>query len=168
VHWHNLSRWDLAFQAIFVLYIFTRWRSRHRPQGLVTIFFYPSTTLKKTQGRNLKCQTFIQHFFKIVLYWCLDLIRHNIAIIGTHLKLNKCIFDISIPFCHHLYLSATLKQCFTECAVCRTTFHHVDMSVRGRIPTCDLIGQLFLGSCLKISTFFAILTLKITNQSNRT
>ena len=139
-----------------------------RPQGLVTIFFYPSTTLKKTQGRNLKCQTFIQHFFKIVLYWCLDLIRHNIAIIGTHLKLNKCIFDISIPFCHHLYLSATLKQCFTEGAVCRTTFHHVDMSVRGRIPTCDLIGQLFLGSCLKISTFFAILTLKITNQSNRT
>jgi hypothetical protein len=49
--------------------------------------------------------------FKIVLYWCLDLIRHNI---GTHLKLHKYIFDISIPFCHYLYLSATLKQCFTE------------------------------------------------------
>jgi hypothetical protein len=45
------------------------------------------------------------------LYWCLDLIRHNI---GTQLKLNKYIFDISIPFCHHLYLSATLKQCFTD------------------------------------------------------
>jgi hypothetical protein len=83
---------------------------------------------KKTQGRNLKCQIFIQHLFKIILYWCLDLIRHNI---GTHLKLNKYIFDILIPFCHHLYLSATLKQCFTEFAVCRTTFHHVDMSVRG-------------------------------------
>jgi hypothetical protein len=82
-----------------------------RPQGLVTIFFYPSTTLKKTQGRNLKCQIFIQHFFKIVLHLCLDLIRHNI---GTHLKLNKYIFDISIPFCHHLYLSAILKQCFTQ------------------------------------------------------
>jgi hypothetical protein len=39
---------------------------------------------------NLKCQIFIQHFFKIVLYWCLDLIRHNI---GTKLKLNKYIFD---------------------------------------------------------------------------
>jgi hypothetical protein len=50
---------------------------------------------------------------KIVLYWCLDLICHNI---GTQLKLNKYIFDISIPFCHHLYLSATLKQCFTEFA----------------------------------------------------
>ena len=49
----------------------------------------------------------------------------------------------------HLYLSATLKQCFTEFAVCRTTFHHVDMSVRGRIPTCDLIGRLFLGSELQ-------------------
>jgi hypothetical protein len=40
------------------------------------------------------------------LYWCLDLIRHNI---GTKLKLNKYIFDISIPFCHHLHLSATLR-----------------------------------------------------------
>jgi hypothetical protein len=48
------------------------------------------------------------------LYWCLDLIRHNI---GTKLKLNKYIFDISIPFCYHLYLSATLKQHFTEFAL---------------------------------------------------
>jgi hypothetical protein len=53
----------------------------------------------------------LQHFFKIVLYWCLDLIRHNI---GAKLKLNKYIFDISIPFCHHLYLSATLKQVLYE------------------------------------------------------
>jgi hypothetical protein len=29
---------------------------------------------------------------------------------------NKYIFDIAIPFCHPLYLSATLKQCFTEFA----------------------------------------------------
>jgi hypothetical protein len=72
------------------------------------------------------------HTVIVVLYWCLDLIRHNIV---TKLKLNKYIFYISIPFCHHLYLSATLKQCFTEFAVCRITFHHVDMSVRGRIPT---------------------------------
>jgi hypothetical protein len=35
-----------------------------------------------------KCQIFIQHFFKIVLYWCLDLIRHNI---GTKFRLNKYI-----------------------------------------------------------------------------
>jgi hypothetical protein len=26
----------------------------------------------KPQGRNLKCQIFKQHFFKIGLYWCLD------------------------------------------------------------------------------------------------
>ena len=84
--------------------------------------------------------------FKIVLYWCLDLIRHNI---GTHLKYNKYIFDISIPFCHHLYLCATLKQCFTEFAVSGNVVHHVYMSVRGRIPTCDLIGRLFLGSGLQ-------------------
>ena len=112
-------------------------RSRH---GLVTIFL-PLDYTKNPQGRNLK-----KHFFKIVLYWCLDLIRYYI---GTHLKLNKYIFDISIPFCHHLYLSATLKQCFTEFAVCRTIFHHVDMSVRGQIPMCDLIGRLFLGSGLQ-------------------
>jgi hypothetical protein len=31
--------------------------------------------------------------------------------------INKYIFDISIPFCHHLYLSATLKQYFTEFAL---------------------------------------------------
>jgi hypothetical protein len=89
--------------------IFGRVRGNILPleaQGLVTIFF-PSSTLKKPQGRNLKCQIFIQHFFKIVLYWCLDLICHNI---GTQLKLNKYIFDISVPFCHHLYLSSTLKQ----------------------------------------------------------
>jgi hypothetical protein len=97
-------------------------RCNHR--GLLQ-FFLSLDYSKKPQGRNLKCQIFIQHFFKIVLYWCLDLIRHNI---GTHLKLNKYIFDISIPFCHHLYLSATLKQCFTKFAVCRITFHHVDVS----------------------------------------
>ena len=133
-------------------------------RGLLQFFVYPSTTLKKPQGRNVKCQIFIQHFFKIVLYWCLDLIRHNI---GTSLKHNKYIFDIPIPFCHHLYLSAIFKQCFTEFAVWRTTFHIIDMSVWGWIPTCDLIGHLFLGSGLKINTFFAILTLKITDQSNR-
>ena len=91
---------------------FLRLRLQHvsqQTQGLVTIIF-----TKKPQGRNLKCQISIQHFFKIVLYWCLDLIRHNI---DTHLKYNKYIFDISIPFCHHFYLSATLKQCFTEFAV---------------------------------------------------
>jgi hypothetical protein len=99
------------------------------------------------------------------LYWCLDLIRHNI---GTHLKHNKYIFDISIPFCHHLYLSATLKQCFTEFAAPGYVFHHDYMSEQGRIPRCDLIGRLLLGSGLKIKTFFAILTLKITDNSNRT
>ena len=57
-------------------------------------------------------------------------------------------FDISIPF---FYLSATLKQCFTEFPVSGNVFHHVYMSVRGRIPTCDLIGWLFLGSGLQIT-----------------
>ena len=92
-------------------------------RGLLRFLLSLNYSKKNTREES---QIFIQHFFKIVLYWCLDLIHHNI---GTHLKLNKYIFDISIPFCHHLYLSATLKQCFTEFAVCRTTFHHVDMSV---------------------------------------
>jgi hypothetical protein len=65
------------------------------------------TNKKKTQGRNLKCQIFIQHFFKIVLHWCLDLICHNV---GTSLKHNKYMFDIPIPFCHNLYLSATFNR----------------------------------------------------------
>ena len=95
-------------------------------------FLYPSTTLKKPQGRNLKCQIFIQHFFKIVLLWCLDLIRHNI---DTDLKHNKYIFDISITFCHHLYLSATLKQCFTEFAVSSNVFHHVYMQSEIPLPS---------------------------------
>jgi hypothetical protein len=59
--------------------------------------------------------------FKIVLYWCLELIHNNI---GTHLMHNKYIFDISIPFCHHLYLSATSNQCFTEFAVSGNVVDH--------------------------------------------
>jgi hypothetical protein len=90
-------------------------------------FFLSLDHSNRPPGRNLTCQIFIQHFFKKVLHWCLDLIRHNI---GTHLKHNKYIFDISIPFCHHLYLSATLKQCFTEFAVSGNVSHHVYMSVR--------------------------------------
>jgi hypothetical protein len=59
----------------------------------------------------------------------------------THLKLNKCIFDISIPFCHHLYLSATLKQCFTEFAVYSTTFHHVQHLIcKSDLPIWSLIN----------------------------
>jgi hypothetical protein len=112
-------------------------------QGLVTIFF--SLYSKKPQGRNLKCQIAIQHFFKIVLYRCLDLIRHNI---GTHLKHNKYIFDIPIPFCHNLYLSATLKQFLTEFEARYNCLHHVYLSIPGRIPTRDLIGWLFLGNVL--------------------
>jgi hypothetical protein len=49
----------------------------------------------------------MQHYFKIVLYWCLDLIRHNI---GTPLKHNKYIFDIPIPFCHYPYPSKSLTN----------------------------------------------------------
>ena len=78
--------------------------------------------------------------FKIVLYRCLDLIRHNI---GTYLKHKKYMFDIPIPFCHNLYLSATLKQFLTEFAARYNLLHHVYMSIPVRIPTCNLIGRLF-------------------------
>ena len=69
---------------------------QHR--GLLLIIFIPGLTSdssKKPHGRNLPCQIFIPHFFKIVLYWCLDLIRHNIGILLKH---NKYIFYIPIPF----------------------------------------------------------------------
>ena len=99
---------------------------------LLQFFFIPRLTTLKPQGRNLKCKIFIRHFFKIVLYWCLDLIRHNI---GTPLKHNKYISDIPIPFCHHLYLSATFKQCFTEFAGNITSFYVVYMWKPDQIPT---------------------------------
>ena len=84
-------------------------------KGACYYFFLSLNYSKKPQGRNLRCQIFIQHFFKIVLHWCLDLIRHHV---GTPLKHNKYIFDIPIPFCHNLYLhvSATFKQFLTEFA----------------------------------------------------
>jgi hypothetical protein len=52
--------------------------------------------------------------FKIVLYWCLDLIRHTI---GTHLKINKYICDISIPFCH-IYLCNRKKYLEITWLIC--------------------------------------------------
>jgi hypothetical protein len=66
----------------------------------------------------------------------LDLICHNI---GIPLKHDKYIFDIPIPFCHPLYLSATLKQSFREFAVVDKVSETVYMSAPGLIPTCDLI-----------------------------
>ena len=94
-----------------LLKVFQIFPSLH-PQGLVTIFFLSLDYSKKPQGRNLKCQIFIQQFFKIVLYWCLDLIRHNIS---THLKHNKYIFDISIPFCHPSCLHvSTRPNCYVR------------------------------------------------------
>jgi hypothetical protein len=83
-------------------------------------------------------QIFIQLFFKIVLYWCLGLIRHNI---GTPLKHNKYIFDIPIPFCHNLYLSATFKHFLTEFAGFEILFHVVYMLERTKFLMCELIGQ---------------------------
>ena len=133
------------------------------PQGLVTIFFL-SLYSKKPQGRNLKCQIATQHFSKIVLYQCLDLIRHNI---GTHLKHNEYIFDITISFCHNLYLSATLKQFLTEFAAPYNLLHQVYMSIPGRIPTCDLIGRLFLGKdCKECVDWSVILRVKIVANLN--
>jgi hypothetical protein len=81
--------------------------------------FFSHSTLKNHKGgiSNAKLP-YIQHIFKIVLYRCLDLIRHNI---GTHLKHNKYIFNIPIPFCPAklspfdfytpLFLSNELCQC---------------------------------------------------------
>ena len=86
-------------------------------EGLVTIFCSPSTTLKTTREES---QIFIQHFFKIVLHWCLGPICHNV---GTPLKHNKYIFYIPLPFCHNLYPSATLKQFLTELAGFVIIFH---------------------------------------------
>ena len=106
------------------------------------IFFQISTLGYMTKTLKNQIIFFFLHQNQNIFY-------SNIG--NQNIFLEKKHNDISIPFCHHLYLSATLKQCFKEFAVCRTTFHHVDMSVRGRIPTCDLIGRLFLGSGLKIN-----------------
>lgn len=63
------------------------------------IFLSLDWQLQKPEGRKLPCQSFIHHFFKIVLYRCLDLTRYNIG--------------IPIPFSHHVYLSAIFKEWFT-------------------------------------------------------
>jgi hypothetical protein len=51
--------------------------------------------IKLLEGVTSSLDIHIQHFFKIVLYWCLDLIRHNI---GTKLKLNKYILIFRFLF----------------------------------------------------------------------
>ena len=87
-----------------ILLLYVRAWLMHR--GLLRFFlsldYSKNTTKEESQMSNF--HTTLQ---KIVLYWCLGLIRHNI---GTCLKLNKYVFDISIPLCHHLYLSATLNN----------------------------------------------------------
>ena len=93
-------------------------------------FFLSLDYSKKPQGRNFKCQIFIQHFFTIVLHWCLDMIYHDV---GTLLKYNKYIFDIPIPFCHNLYLSATVKQFLTEFGRTETVDHSVYMREHTKI-----------------------------------
>jgi hypothetical protein len=91
------------------------WKQKsHAVHRRLLRFFFIPRLLYKTTREESQMSNYHTTLFKIVLYWCLDLIRHNI---DTHLKYNKYIFDISIPFCHHFYLSATLKQCFTEFAV---------------------------------------------------
>jgi hypothetical protein len=95
-----------------------------RPTGACYHFFIPRLTALKTTREESQMSHFHTTLFIIVLYWCLDLIRHNI---GTLLKHNKYIFDIPIPFCHNLYLTATFKQFLTEFAGFEILFHDVYM-----------------------------------------
>jgi hypothetical protein len=46
-------------------------------RGLLRFFSLPSTL--KTTREESKMSNFHTTLFKIVLYWCLDLIRHNIG-----------------------------------------------------------------------------------------
>jgi hypothetical protein len=64
---------------------------------------------------------------------------------GTNIMANQVKTPIQNYFEKVLYEN----QCFTEFPVSGNVFHHVYMSVRGRMPTCDLIGRLFLGSGLQ-------------------
>jgi hypothetical protein len=107
---YEIVSWYYKVYFVTVIFLFLFLPDDHR--GLLLLRFPP--VLLKTTREESKMSNFHTTLFKIVLYWCLDLIRHNI---GTKLKLNKYIFDISVPFCHHLYLYATLKQCFTEFAI---------------------------------------------------
>ena len=87
-----------------ILLLYVRAWLMHR--GLLR-FFLSLDCSKNTTKEESQMSNFHTTLQKIVLYWCLGLIRHNI---GTRLKLNKYVFDISIPLCHHLYLSATLNN----------------------------------------------------------
>jgi len=110
-------------------------------QGLVSKQFSPSTDIsKKTKREESPMSNFHTSLFPNTIY----LIHHNIGIILKH---NKYIFDISIPFWHHLYLSATFKPCFTWFAGNETSVHTVSRWTQHQIPVWfDLSEILMLNS----------------------
>ena len=71
------------------------------------IFFQISTLGYMTKTLKNQIIFFFLHQNQNIFY-------SNIG--NQNIFLEKKHNDISIPFCHHLYLSATLKQCFTEFA----------------------------------------------------
>ena len=81
-------------------------------------FFYPSTDNSKNHngGKSNFHTTLFQNSF-VLMSWPE---HHNI---GTTLKHNTYIFDIPVPFCHNLFLSATFKQFLTEFAGFEISFH---------------------------------------------
>jgi hypothetical protein len=67
--------------------------------------------------------------------------------------------------CYHLYLSATLKQCFTEFAYLNPS----SIMFTCRIHTCDLIGRLFFGKdCKECVDWSVILRIEIVGNLNMT
>ena len=93
-------------------------------QGLVTIFFIPRQTTVKTTREE--CQIFIQHFFKIVLYWCLDLICHNVGTCTLWSIINIFLIFLLL-FVIIIYLFANFKQFLTEFTGFEILFHVVYM-----------------------------------------
>ena len=131
-------------------------------QGLV------SNISKKTTREESPMSNFHTSLLQnsAIMVYCLDLIHHNI---GITLKHNKYIFDISIPFCHHLYLSATFNPCFTWFAGNETSVHTVYRWTQHQIHTCDLIGQWFWCSIAvlqngRIVTILILLLVRINTQ----
>ena len=75
--------YDLC-SLLFNIIVFVECPSCPDHRGLLRFLFFFRVLLKTTREES-KMSNFHTTLFKIVLYWCLDLIRHNI---GTKLKLN--------------------------------------------------------------------------------
>ena len=80
----NFGCWfpDLSVSQTSIFFRILYYFCHSRQQGLVSIFIFFPSTLKTTREES-KMSNLHTTLFQNNLYWCLDLIRHNIGKIGA-------------------------------------------------------------------------------------